>query len=229
MESPSTTTSSPSGWKIKIRSHSNNSKGGLPSLPSTPLIETDNAFDQRLDLWAQTATFQNIASHICHDVQKDMIRRQQQQQQEQQQPSSSQNQHQQLNDSSHISSSANSPTTIAVTNGNTPNSQPERRRGTMGDMAPFMFDNPSILTDKEYTTWAQNGREVHHPHQWLKLASLFHIHPKTAHQRSLLSPATLQAAKIDRQVSSEVNRKQLEGYLELRRAQNRNYAENAYV
>jgi hypothetical protein len=182
------------------------------------VIETDNAFDQRLDLWAQTATFQNIASHICHDVQKDMVRRQQQQQDQQQQ-----------SDSSQISSSVTSPITNINTNGNTTNSQPERRRGTMGDMAPFVFDNPSVLTDKEYTTWAQNGREVHHPHQWLKLASLFHIHPKTAHQRSLLSPATLQAAKIDRQVSSEVNRKQLEGYLELRRAQNRNYAENAYV
>ncbi|KAI8328997.1 hypothetical protein BC941DRAFT_476629 [Chlamydoabsidia padenii] len=206
-DSPSTTTS-PSGWKIKIRSHSNNSNSSLSSLPTTPVIESDNAFDRRLDLWAQTTTFQNIASHICHDVEKDMLRRQQFTSSTQQ------------GDHSHTSSSTNSPNTNGFT-------QPEQQKSTMGDMKSFMFQHPSILTDKEYASWALNGKEVHHPHQWLKLASLFHIHPKTAHQRSLLYPATLQAAKNDRQISSESNRKQLENYLDLRRAQNRNYAENA--
>ncbi|KAI8085197.1 uncharacterized protein BX664DRAFT_338789 [Halteromyces radiatus] len=193
LESPSTTTS-PSGWKIKIRPQSDTTSSHIPA---TPPMESDGAFNQKLDLWAQTTTFQNMATHICHDVQKDMNRRRQNR------PSPNNTPIKPINDNS------------------------TTRQYSLSDLDSFIFEKSSILGEKEYQAWVQSSKDTHHPHQWLKLASLFHIHPKTAHQRSLLFPATLEAARMDRQVSTEVNRKQLENYLDIRRSQNRTYAENA--
>ncbi|ORX46770.1 hypothetical protein DM01DRAFT_1339427 [Hesseltinella vesiculosa] len=93
------------------------------------------------------------------------------------------------------------------------------------DIPPFMFAHPNQLQGKDYDMWKDHAqRDMHQPHQWLRLASLFHIHPKTQHQRSLLQGALRVSSQLDRGVSQKVNDAPLENYLTLRQTQNRSYA-----
>ncbi|KAI9307851.1 hypothetical protein BJ944DRAFT_237517 [Cunninghamella echinulata] len=210
-----------SGWKIKIKSNASSTQ--QQHIPALPIVESDSAFNQRIDQWSKTPNFISMFNHLQKDVQKDMDRRRQQQQHRVD--------HLDKNtrmDLKKENSNNNNTTSTSTSTTNNIQHNGQKINNNNNNINPFVFEKPSILSKNEYEAWFYSKNDsIHHPHQWLKLASLFHIHPKTAYQRSLLQSNCLSAAQKDRQVTKEINEKQLENYLDLRQAQNRKYAQDA--
>ncbi|KAI8064212.1 hypothetical protein BC940DRAFT_306439 [Gongronella butleri] len=202
---------SPRRWIIKKASKPS---GGSPTTPTSPAVvvdtETDDSFDQKVELWARKRFSKRLAYHLCQDVHKDMQRRKQAQQGQQGQQLHQEQQQQQQE----VLSSVNT----------TPDQQPDKQN-TLFDLRAFDFQSPKQLAGRDYDMWIDHAhRDMHQPHQWLRLASLFHIHPKSQHQRSILDGPLRIASQIDRNVSRKVNDTPLEHYLALRQTQNRAYA-----
>lgn len=215
-----------SGWKIKIKSHSSATQQ-QQHIPAIPIVESDNAFNQRIDQWAKTPNFINIFTRLQQEVQTDIDRRQKQRiNQHDKTTIATTTTDSHYNKKKEDNTNNNSDTTSTSSNDKQHNN--DSNNNNNNNIQPFIFEKPSTLSKNDYEAWFYSKNDsLHHPHQWLKLASLFHIHSKTANQSSLLSSACLNASQIDRQLTKENNEKQLESYLELRQAQNRKYAQDA--